>query len=248
MRTTSSLLLATLLLAGSATAQSLGEIRGRILDPTGQPLPMATITTETNGRSHGTTTDMDGKFVLKPLPPGIYTARVSFVGFTPVEVPGIHVTTDRATYIKDVRMRFMAALDTFEVVVFRRPHIDIDDPGRMDLLAEDFVRDPNKRDPIAFIGNNFVGVTPSLTGEGLHFRGSRTENMASFIDGVKVSGSVPRIPPGAISSVSVYTGGLPAKYGDVTGGVVVIETRTYMEMFHAARARRARAAEAGAQQ
>ncbi|HMC97583.1 MAG TPA: hypothetical protein VKG92_08025, partial [Flavobacteriales bacterium] len=61
-------------------------------------------------------------------------------------------------------------------------------------------------------------------------------NTVSFIDGVKQSGSVPRVPPSAISSISVYTGGLPARYGDVTGGVIVIETKTYAEMYEQARA------------
>lgn len=241
MRCTIPLFLA--LSIGTATAQQHGEIRGRVLDPSGQPLPMATISTEVSGHLYGTTTDMDGKFVLKPLPPGLYAVRIGFVGFRTVDVPGVSVTADRATYLKDTRLSFGGALDTLEIVVYRRKQIDIDDPSRMDLLAEDFLRDPNKRNPVALIANNFAGVTPSLTGDGLHFRGSRTENMVSFIDGVKVSGSVPRIPPSAISSVSVYTGGLPAKYGDVTGGVVVIETRTYLEMYNTHRARLARAAE-----
>jgi outer membrane receptor protein involved in Fe transport len=59
----------------------------------------------------------------------------------------------------------------------------------------------------------------------------------SYLDGVKISGGVPRVPPSAISSVSVYTGGLPARYGDVTGGVIVFETRTYGEIHEAERRR-----------
>jgi outer membrane receptor protein involved in Fe transport len=42
-----------------------------------------------------------------------------------------------------------------------------------------------------------------------------------------------RIPSSAIGSISVYTGGLPAKYGDTTGGVVVIETKSYMDLYNA---------------
>lgn len=246
MRFPNNLLIMGLLAVTSATAQNHGEIRGRIFDPVGQPVPMASITTGSGSSTQGTTTDFDGRFVLKPLSPGIHSVRISFVGFQTIEVPGIEVTADRATFLKDMRMKFMAALDTFEIVVYKRKLIDKDDPARMSLLAEDFVRDPNKRNPVAFVGANFVGVTPSLDGEGLHFRGSRTENMVSFLDGVKVSGTVPRIPPSAISSVSVYTGGLPARYGDVTGGVVVIETKTYGEMYQADIARRARAAEQAA--
>jgi hypothetical protein len=239
-------LITALIIGSAASAQPLGEIRGRVVDPTGQPMPMATVSTQTGSNMLGTTTDMDGRFVLKPLSPGLYGVRISFVGFTSKEISGVEVVADRATYMKDTRLTFMSAMDTLIIVGYKRKLIDKDDPARMSLLAEDFVRDPNKRNPIAFVGANFVGVTPSLTGDGLHFRGSRTDDMVSFLDGVKVSGTVPRIPPSAISSVSVYTGGLPARYGDVTGGVVVIETKTYGEMYQADIARRARAAEQAA--
>lgn len=239
MRNSSFLLLAALLLAGSATAQSLGEIRGRVLDPNGQPVFLATVSTEVSGSLHGTTTDFDGKFVLKPLPPGIYSVRIGFVGMATRDIPGISVVSDRATYLPDQRMANMAGMDTLVVYGYRRPQIDIDDPSRMSLLAQDFERDPNKRNPNAMLSTNFPGVTASLNGDGLHFRGSRTENMISFLDGVKISGAMPKVPPSAISSISVYTGGLPARYGDVTGGVVVIETKTYQEMFQAARAKEA---------
>jgi len=242
MRHTSLLLTAALsLFATVANAQSLGEIRGRVLDPSGDPLPMAHVFTEVSGQPFGTTADIDGRFVLKPLPPGTYTVRFSYAGYGTVEVPGVEVVPDRASYMKDRRLKF-SELGEIEVIHHRRPLIEIDDPSRMSLLAEDLKRDPNRRDPIALMSTNFPGVTRSLDGDGLHFRGSRTENMASFIDGVKVSGAVPRIPPSAISSVSVYTGGLPAKYGDVTGGVIVMETRTYFEVYEQERARLARLA------
>ncbi len=232
------LLLPMALLAASAMQAQLGEIRGRVFGPDGLTAPGAHVVCEYNGNVVGTTTDIDGRFVLKPLPAGLHGIRISTVSYAPVELASIAVTADRATYVDDVRMKFHTLSDTAVVVIgYRRKLLDKDDPARMSLLHEDIVRDPNKRSPITLISNNFAGVTKSADGDGLHFRGSRTENMASFIDGVKVPGSVPRIPPSAIGSISVYTGGLPAKYGDVTGGVVVIETRTYQEMYQAARAK-----------
>ncbi len=226
-----------LLFASAAFAQSLGEIRGSIIDPFGDPLPAAHVTTTVASQELGTTTEVDGKFILKPLPPGLYGVTITYIGFQTRTISGVEVTADRATYLNNEELSFMGALDTLIIVgeKYRRPLIKIDDPSRMSLLAEEFKNDPNKRDPMKMIANSFAGVTPAPNGDGLYFRGSRTENMISFIDGVKISGSVPRVPPSAISSISVYTGGLPAKYGDVTGGVIVIETKTYSEMFQAAR-------------
>ena len=39
------------------------------------------------------------------------------------------------------------------------------------------------------------------------------------------------VPNEAINSFSVYTGGVPAKYGDVTGGIVAIETKSYFDLY-----------------
>ncbi len=242
MRYTTSLLFIALL-GTSLQAQNLGEIRGQIFDPKGEPLPMAHVFTTVGGEMLGCAADMDGRFVLKPLPPGLYGVKISFTGFQPIELAAVEVTPDRATYVKDVRMKF-GELKEVEIIGYERELITVDDPSRMSLLASEFEKDPTRRDPVQFIGKNFAGVTPNANGDGLYFRGARTENTVSFIDGIKVSGGVPRIPPSAISSVSVYTGGLPARYGDVTGGVIVIETKTYAEMFQAARKREALAEQA----
>ena len=241
------LLIGTWLVPVIGLCQNLGEIRGKVLDPMGGPLSGAHVSTTVAGDLLGTTTDADGKFILKPIPPGLYGVRISFTGFEPMEKHGVEVISDRATYLSETVMAFLGALDTLEIVGqrYRRSLISIDDPARMSLLAEEFKTDPNKRDPAKMIANNFAGVTPAPNGDGLYFRGSRTENMVSFLDGVKISGVVPRVPASAISSISVYTGGLPAKYGDVTGGVVVIETKTYSEMYEQARIDRNRREHAG---
>ena len=34
-----------------------------------------------------------------------------------------------------------------------------------------------------------------------------------------------------MASITIYTGGLPARYGDVTGGVVAIETKSYYDLY-----------------
>src|SRR5690606_37888946 len=44
------------------------------------------------------------------------------------------------------------------------------------------------------------------------------------VDGVKVRGSA-QVPQSAIEQVTVITGGVPAQYGDATGGIISITTR-----------------------
>ena len=59
-----------------------------------------------------------------------------------------------------------------------------------------------------------------------------------FLDGMKITGSLPSVPSAGIARMDVYTGGVPAKYGDFTGGVVVIETKSYNEVWRKLEARR----------
>lgn len=220
-------------------AQPQGEIRGRVLDHGGHPLPYANVTTEHGGQFFGSATDLEGRFVLKPLPPGTYTVRITHLGMKTHEERGILVT-DRATYLGERRLAVAADLDTLIITGSIQRTIEIDHPERMTIHAAQLEKDATRKDPIGIIEKNFPGIVRSPNDDGLHFRGSRSENMVAFLDGVKVSGAVPRVPPSAISSISVYTGGLPARYGDVTGGVVVLETKTYFEMYQQRLARDAR--------
>lgn len=63
----------------------------------------------------------------------------------------------------------------------------------------------------------------------LHNRGARSDANSYFIDGVKVIGNT-GIPHSAIQQINYYTGGLPANFGDVTGGVIDIRTTSYSQI------------------
>ncbi|OFZ66875.1 MAG: hypothetical protein A3D92_13690 [Bacteroidetes bacterium RIFCSPHIGHO2_02_FULL_44_7] len=66
----------------------------------------------------------------------------------------------------------------------------------------------------------------------LMFRGARKGDMLYLIDGVKTS-SIGSVPGSAIGRMQIYTGGLPAKYGDTMGGVIVLETKSYFDLYNA---------------
>lgn len=229
-------------------AQTMGEIRGRVTDPEKQAVPYATVVVQLPTGEMRTDADEEGRYVLKPVPTGTYVVRALAAGSEEATVAGVPVNPDRFTkvdivlhpVVKELKGHKVKAKKSYSSI-YTKPLIDIDDPSRQTLLAVEFAKDPNIKTPAKFIGSSFAGVQKQPNGEGLYFRGSRTENMVTFLDGVKVSGSVPRVPSSGISSITVYTGGLPAKYGDVTGGVVVIETKTYQELWAQQRAAEYRA-------
>ncbi len=67
------------------------------------------------------------------------------------------------------------------------------------------------------------GVNQDEAGR-MSFRGARTSANSYFIDGVKVRGSE-HLPKSFIDNVTVYSNGIPANYGDVTGGVISVESK-----------------------
>jgi Outer membrane receptor for ferrienterochelin and colicins len=69
-----------------------------------------------------------------------------------------------------------------------------------------------------------VGGVYSERGEVGSIRGARAEATVYIIDGVKVRGTT-ALPKSATAQVDVIMGGIPAKYGDVTGGIISITTK-----------------------
>ena len=69
-----------------------------------------------------------------------------------------------------------------------------------------------------------------MTDDGqLVFRGARKGDMISYIDGVKMEG-IQNVPSASLGYIMVYAGAIPAKYGDTTGGVVIMETLSYFDL------------------
>ncbi len=73
---------------------------------------------------------------------------------------------------------------------------------------------------------NVNGVVANDVGGDIHIKGGRPEDNVYVIDGQVVTADQGNgsIPKSMISDVNVITGGTPAKYGDVTGGIIEINT------------------------
>ena len=51
-----------------------------------------------------------------------------------------------------------------------------------------------------------------------------------MLEGMKRT-QVFNVPSCSIANMMVYTGGIPAKYGDTMGGVIVVETEGYFDLY-----------------
>ncbi|WP_103028665.1 TonB-dependent receptor [Salinibacter altiplanensis] len=92
---------------GGAVAQDRGRVEGRVLSASTEvPVTAATVEVIGEGRSGGTTTDDDGRFVLGPLPAGPTELEIRHVGHVPavrtVQVQGGKTTRVTVALERDV--------------------------------------------------------------------------------------------------------------------------------------------------
>lgn len=224
------LLGALLLLAAiGAKAQSYGEIRGIIKDSAFEPVPFATVKVLQGTRLvGGTQSDMDGRYSYKPLTPGTYELMVMEPGHVTQPVNKIKVIPNEATYV-DVKL----AVNSFtEIVVVAKP-IDYLPTGvdKTMGIVKSFDAVELKQNA-GYNPGDIKGALSSLTSEALevngavHFRGARGDASGYFVDGVRTLYEA-MVPGTAIENLTVLSGGVPAMYGDLTSGVVVITTKSY---------------------
>jgi hypothetical protein len=215
-----------------ASAQSFGEIRGKVFDKnTNTSIPGASVFVVINGNKIGTVTDINGSYVLKPLSAGIYNVTISYVGYQEVIVNTVTVNPDRMTIMADVQLSNKPVDITKgpEIIGYRDPLIKPEDPSIQTISVKQIKDLPDSKDLTAILRSMTSEIKVSDDGNEIYFRGSRTGDVVYIVDGMKQINGGMGIPSAAIGSISVYTGGVPAKYGDFTGGVVVIESMSYFD-------------------
>ena len=228
MLTNLRLILTTILLSASfAFAQTgNGSIKGSVKDKeSGESIPFAKVAVMQNGNIKGTAkTDFDGNFLISSLPPGEYDVEIRFVGYQPIRQEGVIVSSDKYTILPAIEMGASAEmLDVVEVIHYEVPLIDKDGGASGATVTRDDIAKMPSRSATE-VASTVGGVYSSEGSGNLSIRGARSDANYYFIDGIKVRGSS-ALPKSAIQEVAVITGGVPANYGDLTGGIISITTR-----------------------
>ncbi len=202
-----------------------GSLKGTIKDSqSGETLPFVNVVIEANGvQKGGGATDIDGKFFIKPISPGTYDVKVSSVGYRPKKITGVVVKGSIITFLDIDVQSSEIKLEEFEVVEYSVPLIDKDGGASGGTITRDDIAKMPGRSASS-IAATVGGVGTNADGAITSVRGSRGDATFYYIDGIKVRGST-NLPKSAIQEVSVLTGGLPANYGDATGGIISITTR-----------------------
>jgi len=220
-----------LLIHASIFAQP-GTLQGKVFDSESkEPISFANIIVESDGKQiAGTMSDFNGNYTIKPLPAGKYDVKSSYVGYAPKVVTGVIIHDGKITFLNLDMILSVKILDPVVVVDYAVPLIEKDggQSGGVATKAEIDKMPVRSATSVAVT----VGGVFTQDGELGSIRGQRTEGTVMYIDGVRVRGSS-SLPKSALEEVTVITGGLPAQYGDVTGGVVSVITRGASRKFGA---------------
>lgn len=227
------LIAAVLLMTGvsSSAQEALGEVQGYLYDKSSQEeLISAHVFIKDMDKIYQVMSGTDGSFRISAVPAGTYTLQVKYMRDT-ARIHPVHIKMNSITQLGKLELDFEATrlLPGF-VLKPGLTLIDGDLPIPQ-LTGDEIARTPGKFDPKSLI----IGISSEvrLTNDGeLVFRGARKGDMIYMVDGIKAN-DVVNVPSVAIGNMMVYTGALPAKYGDTLGGVVVVETKSYFDLYRA---------------
>lgn len=199
-----------------AHSANQGKIIGQVKDAeTGEPLIGVNI--QLMNTSQGTTTDMDGKYVILNIHPGVYTVRFSYVGYETINKSNEYVSIDNTTWI-NVQLKSSVFQGAEVTVVADRPLIDENLTGSKQIAtSEEF-----KKEPINSVEEILETQAGIFQGS---YRGDSQVQTVFLLNSVSVnsglfSDNFTGFNLSAIQEISVLTGGYSAEYGDARAAII----------------------------
>jgi hypothetical protein len=203
-----------------------GKISGRVLDSNKEGIIGASV--QILETKQGVAIGMDdGTYAILGVTPGVYTLRVSSIGYTAQTFTGVEVSSDQTTTLNATLSEEAIGIDE-RVIEYQKPNVVVDiTDKRTRTTGKEF-----QTRAVADIGG-LLKKTPGfkVDPEGaLHVRGGRASEMLVQVDGVDfrdplVNGSKQLVNLSALNveEIEVMTGG-DARYGGFQSALVNVST------------------------
>lgn len=228
-----------------------GSIRGTVADQSGAVVPNAAVTVTNIGTNQSVTltTSEDGAYSATSLEPVEYRITVEAAGFNKVVVENVKVDTsssatvnislevggiENIVTVESGEVTLNAENGTVGQTITERQITDIplNDRSVLNLL----LTLPNVTgDLISEVPSTGTGIlTP---GQGLSIGGGRPGSTSFLADGVNNTSSgsgrtVASFSPDTVKEFNVQTSNYSAEYGQTTGGIVNVTTKSGTNDFH----------------
>lgn len=243
LRSKVSLLLFFLLLSLATFGQSplTQTIRGVATDRlSGKPIGFVSVGL-IDLPNMGTTTDEEGKFILRGVPVGRHTLQATFIGYEPIIFPEILLNSAKEVAL-EIEMT-PTSMTLNEVVV-----TNVINKGQSSnkmaltgghlLSMEEASRYAGGMDDPARLVSSFAGVSPSVGNNGISVHGNAPSLLQWKMEGVEIPNpnhfaDIATLGGGVLSSLSTnvlgnsnfYSGAFPAEYNNAVSGVFDMKMR-----------------------
>ncbi len=240
-----------------ASGQVSGSIKGIVTDPSGAPVPGATVTTknmETGAERSGSTDDA-GRYQMVLLPVGEYEVSVKKVGFQEAIRSGIRLVVGQEASV-DLKLEVRTVKAEVRVNG-DAPMVSTSTRDISGLVGEQQVKDlplngrsydlllPLNPGVVNFTWEKTggTGISNSTTGNNFAVSGNRPQQNLFLLNGVEFTGAAENnMQPGgtsgmllgveAVREFNVQRDSYGAEFGKRPGGQVVIVTQSGTNQFH----------------
>ncbi|MGB9664438.1 MAG: TonB-dependent receptor [Ignavibacteria bacterium] len=210
-------------------ASLAGEVKGKVVSEDGSPIPNVNLILL--GTIYGTSTDLNGQFILRDLPSGKYKLKASAVGYE-TKLIEINLLQSRVIELKIVLKQVAVEIQSIEV---RGSKIQSQEDTRTSLIKIE----PRSAKMLPGAGEDVLRTLQALPGVSsindfssqLIIRGSGPDQNLIIFDDVEVFnpyrlyGAISMFNPETVEDISLITGGFPAKYGDRLSAVLDVSNR-----------------------
>lgn len=220
--------LLSLFLFSTVLAGTTGKIAGFLKDKDNKEF-LVGVNVEIPEINMGAASDVDGFYFINNVPPGVYTVRISYLGYKTVEVENVSVTVDHTTEIDFDLEATTIEFDEVITVVAERPLIQKDATSKRAVVDGNQIADVLPVNTIQDVLSLQAGVVTDGEGQ-IHIRGGRSEEVGFLVDGTFVRDPFDNSPGSptdveAIQEMEVISGTFNAEYGNAMSGIVNIVTK-----------------------
>lgn len=220
--------------------QPVQTIRGTVIDnASNSPLPYVNIVIQNT--NNGTTTDSLGNFVLQNVGVGRYNIQVSMIGYEPLILKDIQVTS-----AKEVNLTISLKENTTllgDIVI--KPKIDKEQALNLTatvsakmLSVEEAKRYAGGFDDPARLVSAFAGVSSNVSNNAIVVRGNSPQSLQWKLEGVEIpnpnhfadlsafgGGGLTALSSQLLANSDFFSGAMPAEYSNALSGVFDIFMR-----------------------
>jgi len=237
MKTNFLLTLIIFLFSTSLFAQNgTQRVKGQIIDQQSElPLIGATIELLSDDLSLGTSSDIDGFFVLEGVPFGRQNFRAEYLGYELVIIPNVQVTAGKEVVLEIKMQEALLKLD--EVVIVAavekdRSQNEMATVSSRQFSMEEVNRYSGGRSDVARLAGNFAGVsTADDSRNDIVIRGNSPTGVLWKLEGIPIpspnhfstigttGGPVSALNTNLLKNSDFMTSAFPAEYGNAISGV-----------------------------